>query len=86
MRIGGKAKEPVADIDLYHPATLSGDMLKLHYARVPEVQSYLDLVAAQGEVYVQFWLRPGDPPAELRLTDDRPQDPIPERLRWHLMD
>jgi inner membrane protein len=71
---------------LYHPATLSGDVLRLHYARAPEVWSYFDLIAAQGEVYVQFWLKPGDPPAELRLADDRPEDPIPELLKGHLMD
>jgi inner membrane protein len=86
MRIGGKAKEPVADIELYHPATLSGDVLRLHYARASEVQSYLDLVAAQGEVYVQFWLKPGEPPAELRFADDRLEDPIPRLLKGHLMD
>jgi inner membrane protein len=61
-------------------------MLRLHYARASEVQSYLDLVAAQGEVYIQFWLRPGEPPAVLRFADDRPEDPIPELLKGHLMD
>ena len=41
-------------------------VLHLHYAWAEELGSlYLYMVAAQGEVYVQFWLRPGDPPVEM---------------------
>lgn len=30
---------------------------ELHYARAEELWPYLGLVAAHGEMYVQFWLR-----------------------------
>jgi inner membrane protein len=37
-----------------------GGILRLHYARAPELGSWLDLVAVRGEVVGQFWLKPGE--------------------------
>jgi inner membrane protein len=51
--------EPVADIDRYRPVIYSGQTMTLRYARAQELGPWLDLVAAKGEVFVQFWLRPG---------------------------
>jgi hypothetical protein len=42
------------------------------------------MVAAQGEVYVQFWLRLGGPPVELSLGGERQEEVIPEVLRNYL--
>jgi inner membrane protein len=42
------------------------------------------MVAAQGEVYVQFWLRPGNPPVELALGEDWEGDLTPTALKQHL--
>jgi inner membrane protein len=42
------------------------------------------MVAAQGEMYVQLWLRPGDPPVEVTLGEDKPESVIPEVLRTYL--
>lgn len=63
----GKELKAVGDITLYQPADFDGKVLHLHYAREQELERYLYMVAAQGEVYVQFWLRPGDPPVELSV-------------------
>lgn len=62
----------VVDIDLYHPVSFNGKVLRLHYARGQELEPYLDRVAIQGEVYVMFWLKLGDPPVKLKLADDGP--------------
>jgi hypothetical protein len=37
------------------------------------------------EVYVQFWLKPGDPPVELSIGDERQEEMIPEALRTYLI-
>ena len=42
------------------------------------------LVAAKGEVFVQFWLRPGKQAAFFDLGNDPPVDPIPAELRRFL--
>lgn len=44
----------------------------------------MGLVAAQGEIYVQFWLREGDAAVEVSLSDERPEEAIPDVLRQHL--
>jgi inner membrane protein len=44
----------------------------------------MDMVAAQGEIYVQFWLRPADPPVEVSLDEGRVEKVIPEVLRGYL--
>jgi inner membrane protein len=41
-------------------------------------------VAAKGEVFVQFWLRPGKQAAFFDLGNDPPVDPIPAELRRFL--
>jgi inner membrane protein len=42
------------------------------------------LVVAKGEVFVQFWLRPGEQAAVFDLGNEPPADPIPEELRAFL--
>jgi hypothetical protein len=42
------------------------------------------MVAAQGEVYVQFWLRLGDAPVEMEAGEDKSESVIPEVLRGYL--
>jgi inner membrane protein len=80
----GKALKAVGDIALYRPVDFDGKVLHLHYAREQELEPYLNMVAAQGEVYVQFWLKPGEPPVELSLGEDEPESVIPEVLRTYL--
>lgn len=86
MQIAGSKLAPLVNIDLYHPATYSGNILKLHYATGEELKPWLDLTAAQGEVFVQFWLKPGDPPVEFAPGKDRPVERIPPQLRDVLQD
>jgi inner membrane protein len=83
MMVGGKL-ERVEDLDLYRPVDFDGKVLRLHYARAEGLKLYLGMVAAQGEVYVQVWLRPGDSPVELSLKDDERYEVIPRVLRRHL--
>jgi hypothetical protein len=61
-----------------------GRVLYLHYAREQELDPYLYMVAAQGELYVQSWLRSGDAPVELSLGEDKPESIIPAVLRPYL--
>jgi inner membrane protein len=42
------------------------------------------MLAAEGELFVQFWLKPGDPPLELVIEDQGDVDVIPEALRRFL--
>ncbi len=37
-------------------------------------------MAAKGEVFVQFWLRPGERAAAFEVGDELPDDPIPAEL------
>jgi inner membrane protein len=76
--------EEAADINLYRPADFDGKVLHLHYAREQELERYLYMVAAQGEIYVQFWLRPGDGPVELSIGEDKPESVIPGVLKGYL--
>ena len=76
--------DPVANIDLYQPVSYSGQTMTLRYARAQELGPWLDLVAAKGEVFVQFWLKPGEQAVFFDLGNDPPADPIPEELRAFL--
>lgn len=80
----GQKVVPVIDLDLYSPATYRGNVLKLHYAREQELGPYMDLVAVQGEVFVQFWLRPGESAVQISMPKERPVDLIPELLKEYL--
>ena len=75
---------PVADIQLYKPAVYRGNVLTLHYARAGELTPWQSLVAAQGEIYIQFWLKPGDPAIVFTPGEDKPVDLIPEKLKPYL--
>ena len=43
-----------------------------------------DLVAVRGEVVVQFWLKPGDPPVVLWKGEEQPVERIPAQLKPYL--
>ena len=72
---------PVANLDRYQPVTYSGQTMTLRYARAQELGPWLELVAAKGEIFVQFWLRPGEQPVYFDLGHDPPADPIPAELK-----
>lgn len=78
---GAKTVVPLTNIDLYQPAVYSGNILKLHYATKEALKPWLELTAAQGEVFVQFWLKPGDPPVTFEPGKDRLVERIPPQLR-----
>ena len=74
----------VEDIDLYRPVSLSGKTLRLHYAREEELGPYLGATATEGEMYVQFWLKPGDAAVELVVEDAGEREVVPEELEGYL--
>jgi hypothetical protein len=53
-------------------------------ARAEELTPYLGLVVAQGEVYVAVLVEGGDAAVEVSLSDERPEEAIPDVLRYHL--
>ncbi len=71
-------------VDSYNPASYRGGILRLHDACAAELGPWLDLVAAKGEVFVQFWLGPGEQAVVFELGNEPPADPIPEELRLFL--
>lgn len=76
--------EPVANIDRYQPVIYSGQTMILRYARAQELGPWMDLVAAKGEIFVQFWLRPGEAAVTLGVGEEREMERIPEQLRKYL--
>ncbi|MCB0066636.1 MAG: metal-dependent hydrolase [Caldilineaceae bacterium] len=80
----GRRTEPIEDLDLYRPATLTGKVLRLHYAKAEELAPHLDLVAAEGEVYVQYWLRPEDEAVEMTVSEEGEREVVPEALAGYL--
>lgn len=71
-------------MELYRPAILSGKRLRLHYARAADLAPYLGRVAAEGEVFVQFWLKPGDEAVELAISERGEPEGVPKELRGYL--
>jgi len=71
----------VASIELYRPVTCSSPIMTLRHARAQELGRWLDWVAAKGEVFVQFWLRPVEQAAAFEVGNDPPADPIPQKSR-----
>ena len=71
-------------VDSYNPASYRGGILRLHYARARELGPWLDLVAARGEVVVQFWLKPGEAAVTLGPGEEREVERIPAQLRRFL--
>jgi len=71
-------------VETCHPASYRGGILRLHYARAQELGPWLDLVAARGEVVVQFWLQPGEAAVPLGSGEEREVEKIPEQLRRFL--
>jgi len=73
--------EPVADIERYRPVIYSGQTMTLRHARAQELGPWLDLVAAKGEIFVQFWLRPGEGAATFEVGDEPVEEVIPDVLK-----
>jgi inner membrane protein len=71
-------------VETYNPASYRGGILQLHYARAAELGPWLDLVAARGEVVVQFWLRPGEAAVTLGPGEEREVERIPAQLKRFL--
>jgi inner membrane protein len=84
MRMGATREPPVDGIDLYRPARFSGKVLRLQFARARELAPYLGMVAAEGELYVQVWLKPGDAAVELSWGGESQEALIPAALRGYL--
>jgi len=64
----------VANVELYRPVTCSSPIMTLRHARAQELGPWLDFVAAKGEIFVQFWLRPGEQAAAFEVGDGPPED------------
>jgi inner membrane protein len=71
-------------VDSYNPASYRGGILRLHYARAPELGPWLDLVAVRGEMVVQFWLKPGEAAVTLGPGEEREVERIPKQLKRFL--
>ncbi len=83
MQVGEKVIE-VSNLNLYSPVAFQGNILRLHYAREEEIRSYLGLTATQGEIFVQYWLKPGDPPVDIAIEEQAPPEVIPKALQKYL--
>jgi len=84
LRMGSRLDNPVEDLQLYRPARFTGQVLRLHYARAQDLERYLGMLAAEGELFVQFWLKAGDDPLELVIEEQGDVEVIPEELRQYL--
>jgi inner membrane protein len=84
LRMGSRLDNPVEDLQLYRPARFTGQVLHLHYARAQDLERYVGMLAAEGELFVQFWLRPEDKPLELVIEEQGDLDVIPAELRQFL--
>lgn len=76
----------MANIDRYQPVIYSGQTMLLRYARAQELGPWLDLVAAKGEIFVQFWLKPGEQAVVFELGTEPPEEQIPAGLKRFLQD
>ena len=54
------------------------------YTRARELAPWLDRVAARGEIFVRFWLRPGEAAVALGTGKERREESIPRQLRRFL--
>jgi len=84
IRVGARLDNPVEDLQMYHPASFTGQVLRLHYARAEDLGRYVGLLGAEGEVFVQFWLKEGDPPLEIDIEEQEDVETVPEELRKYL--
>ena len=81
LRLGRRREAPIEDLMRYRPAWMSGSTLILHYARREDLEPYRSQVVAEGEVFVQVWLRAGEVPVTRSTETAIRPDPIPETLR-----
>ena len=84
MRMGSRLDAQVQNLQFYRPARFAGQILGLHYARAEDLGRSPGMLAADGELFVQFWLKPDDKPLELVIDDQGDVDVIPEELRRFL--
>ena len=68
----------------YNPVWFSGKALTLSYARLQDLEAYRNLVAAEGEVIVQFRLKLGEDAVEWSGQGDGKKILVPEVLRGYL--
>jgi inner membrane protein len=84
LRMDSRLDPPVQGLDRYRPANFAGKVLRLHYARAQDLEAYLGMVASDGEMFVQFWLKPGDAAVELVVGGQGETETIPAELRGYL--
>jgi inner membrane protein len=70
----------VSNIEVYSPVMYNGSVISLHYAKAEELKDYANYTAINGEIVVQFWLKPGDELVELKLSGGGAAT-IPEALQ-----
>ncbi|MEI2808549.1 MAG: hypothetical protein V9G18_22170 [Albidovulum sp.] len=76
--------DPVASIDRHRLAACSGQTMTIRRARAQELGPWLDWVAIKGEVFVRFWLGPGEQAVVFEVGGAPPEEPIPEGLKRFL--
>lgn len=82
--VAGNESKQIGELQLYHPIIYTGDIVRLHYAKAKDLERYLDMVVAQGEVFIQYWLAPGEAPVSDQVEVDGEMEIVPERLRGWL--
>ncbi|MBT6012364.1 MAG: hypothetical protein HOG80_13395 [Candidatus Marinimicrobia bacterium] len=82
--VAGNDSKQLGELQLYHPVIYTGDIVRLHYAKAENLERYLDMVAAQGEVFVQYWLAPGEAPVIEPIDGGVEIEVVPVRLRGWL--
>ena len=78
--VAGNDSKQLGELQLYHPVIYTGDIVRLHYAKAEDLERYLDMVAAQGEVFVQYWLKPGEAPVSEQV-DGGVMEVVPDLLK-----
>lgn len=84
LRLGSRREGPLQDLERYQPAWLAGQTLILRHARAQDLDRYRHRVIAEGEVFLQLWLKPGDPPVALDLGEKPRREVIPRGLKGYL--
>ena len=82
--VAGNESKQLGELQLYHPVIYTGDIVRLHYAKAEDLKRYLDMVAAQGEVFIQYWLKPGESPVSEQVEGIE-IDIVPKRLKSWLL-
>jgi len=84
LRLGRTQAAGMVETARYNPVWFSGKALTLSYARLQDLEAYRNLVAAEGEVIVQFRLKLGEDAVEWSGQGDGKKILVPEVLRGYL--